>query len=106
MGRGVGERVQNRKWGPGMGKGRLWGGEFGIKMVGSNRGKFRRVQWKQNFKDGSFNKSQIRVGGQESAEQQKECGKAEAKFAGKVKEKSKRERARFEETEKEKSEMR
>ncbi len=51
------------------------GGEYGIKMVGSNRGKFRRVQWKQIFKDGSFNKTQMREGGArvKESEQQREC---------------------------------
>ena len=37
--------------------------EYGIKMVGNTRGKLRRVQWKQLFKDGSFNKLQMRVRG-------------------------------------------
>ncbi len=67
------------------------GGEYGIKMVGSNRGKFRRVQWKELFKDGSFNKSKIREGGTRVRTRERmwviEQGKAEAKFAGKVKEK-------------------
>ena len=35
------------------------GGEYGIQMVGSSRGKFRRVHWAQIYKDGSFNKSQM-----------------------------------------------
>jgi len=66
-------------------------GEYGIKMVGNTRGKLRRVQWKQLFKDGSFNKLQMRVGGlrERGIERMRviEEGKAEAKFAGKVKEK-------------------
>ncbi len=64
-----------------------------MKMVGNTRGKLRRVQWKQLFKDGSFNKLQMRVGGSRPRERgiermrEIEQGKAEAKFAGKVKEK-------------------
>ncbi len=32
------------------------GGKYSIKMVGSSRGKFRQVEWRQMYKDGSFNK--------------------------------------------------
>jgi hypothetical protein len=39
------------------------GGEYGMKMVSNTRGKFRRVQWKHLFRDGSFNKLQIRGSG-------------------------------------------
>jgi hypothetical protein len=68
------------------------GGEYGIKMVGSNRGKLKRVHWKQNFKDGSFNKSQMSEEGGarvRTTERMRkiEEGKAEVKFAVKVKEK-------------------
>jgi hypothetical protein len=67
------------------------GGEYGIKMVGSSRGKFRRVHWAQIYKDGSFNKSQMVKGGARVRTTERlrkiEEGKAEAKFAGKVKEK-------------------
>jgi hypothetical protein len=67
------------------------GGEYGIKMVGSSRGKFRRVHWAQIYKDGSFNKSQMGRGGARVRTTERmrkiEEGKAEAKFAGKVKEK-------------------
>ena len=42
------------------------GGEYGIKMVDSSRGKFRRVHWAQIYKDGSFNKSQMGRGGGKS----------------------------------------
>jgi hypothetical protein len=49
------------------------------------------VQWKELFKDGSFNKSKIREGGTRVRTRERmwviEQGKAEAKFAGKVKEK-------------------
>jgi hypothetical protein len=31
------------------------GGNYAIKMVGSGRGKYREVEWRQIFKDGSFN---------------------------------------------------
>ncbi len=66
-------------------------GEYAIKMVGNTRGKLRRVQWRQLFKDRSFNKLQMRVGGPrergiERMREIEEQGKAEAKFAGKVKE--------------------
>jgi hypothetical protein len=68
-------------------------GEYGIKMVGNTRGKLRRVQWSKLFKDGSFNNLQMRGGGPRELERgiermrEIERGKAEAKFAGKVKEK-------------------
>jgi chromosome segregation ATPase len=65
-------------------------GEYGIKMVGNTRGKLRKVQWKQLFKDGSFNKLQMRGGGprERGIERLREIeqGKAEAKYDGKVKE--------------------
>ncbi len=81
------------------------GGEYGIKMVGSNRGKFRRVHWKQIFKDGSFNKSQMREGGARVRTTERmrkmEEGKAEANFAGKAKEKEQE----LKRAEKERSEM-
>ena len=67
------------------------GGEYGIKMVTNTRGKLRRVQWKQLYKDGSFNKLQIGAVGARvrTTERMREIerDKAEAKFAGKVKEK-------------------
>ena len=67
------------------------GGEYGIKMVTNTRGKLRRVQWKQLYKDGSFNKLQIGAVGARvrttEIMREIERDKAEAKFAGKVKEK-------------------
>jgi hypothetical protein len=81
LGFGVGEGEQNR----------YGGGEYGIKMVSNTRGKLRRVQWKHLFKDGSFNKLQIRGSGGRvrTTERMREIeqGKAESKFAGKVKKK-------------------
>jgi chromosome segregation ATPase len=66
------------------------GGEYGIKMVTNTRGKLRRVHWKQLYKDGSFNKLKIREGGARGRTTDRireiELGKAEAKFAGKLKE--------------------
>ncbi len=32
------------------------GGKYTIKLVGSGRGKYRQVEWRQMFKDGAFNK--------------------------------------------------
>jgi hypothetical protein len=32
------------------------GGKYAIKMIGSGRGKYRQVDWRQMFKDGAFNK--------------------------------------------------
>ncbi len=32
------------------------GGKYAIKMIGSGRGKYRQVGWRQMFKDGAFNK--------------------------------------------------
>ncbi len=67
------------------------GGEYGIKMVSNTKGKLRRVQWKHLFRDGSFNKLQISGRGARvrTTERMREIeqGKAEAKFAGKLKEK-------------------
>ncbi len=66
------------------------GGEYGIKMVANTRGKLRRVHWKQQYKDGSFNKLKTREGGARGRTTDRirdtELGKAEAKFAGKLKE--------------------
>ena len=60
-------------------------------MVTNTRGKLRRVQWKQLYKDGSFNKLQIGAVGARVRTTERmrknEREKAEAKFAGKVKEK-------------------
>ncbi len=36
---------------------------YAIKMVGSGRGKYRQVAWRQLFKDGSFNKSVFKKDG-------------------------------------------
>ena len=81
------------------------GGEYGIKMVTNTRGKLRRVQWKQLYKDGSFNKLQIGAVGARVRTTERmrviEEGKAEAKFAGKVKEKEQE----LKKAEKEKREM-
>jgi hypothetical protein len=45
-----------------MGKGRLWERRVWDKNGWEYKRKLRRVQWKQLFKDGSFNKLQIRAG--------------------------------------------
>ena len=39
------------------------GGMYAIKMVGSGRGKYRQVAWRQLYKDGSFNKSVFKEDG-------------------------------------------
>jgi hypothetical protein len=60
------------------------GGFYGIKMVGNTRGKVRRVQWTQLYKDGSFNtnKSMTREGRVQTSARMRELarGEAEAKF--------------------------
>ncbi len=85
MGNGVGEGEQTNR------TDYDYGGEYGIKIVSNTRGKLRQVQWKQLFKDGRFNKLQIRAVGARvrTTERMREIerDKAEAKFAGKLKEK-------------------
>jgi hypothetical protein len=39
------------------------GGKYAIKTVGSGRGKYRQVNWRQIYKDGSFNKNLAEVKG-------------------------------------------
>ncbi len=60
------------------------GGNYAIKMVGSGRGKYRQVNWRQIYKDGSFNKNLAEVKGKRvrSSERMREIeqDKAEAKF--------------------------
>ena len=60
------------------------GGKYAIKMVGSGRGKYRQVNWRQIYKDGSFNKNLAEVKGKRvrSSERMREIeqDKAEAKF--------------------------
>ena len=60
------------------------GGFYGIKMVGNTRGKVRRVQWTQLYKDGSFNtkKCMTRGGRVKTSARMRELarGEAEAKF--------------------------
>ncbi len=60
------------------------GGKYAIKMVGSGRGKYRQVNWRQMYKDGSFNKNLAEVKGKRvrSSERMREIeqDKAEAKF--------------------------
>jgi hypothetical protein len=60
------------------------GGMYAIKMVGSGRGKYRQVAWRQLYKDGSFNKSVfkedgVRVRG-EARLKERAREEAEAKF--------------------------
>jgi DNA repair exonuclease SbcCD ATPase subunit len=60
------------------------GGFYGIQMVGNTRGKVRRVQWTQLYKDGSFNtkKCMTRGGRVKTSARMRELarGEAEAKF--------------------------
>ena len=65
------------------------GGEYGIQMVGNTRGKLRQVQWRQMYKDGTFNKWRSSETGKRVRTKERmreiEEAKAEAKFAGEVK---------------------
>ena len=65
------------------------GGEYGIQMVGNTRGKLRQVQWRQMYKDGTFNKGRSSETGERVRTKERmreiEEAKAEAKFAGEVK---------------------
>ena len=56
------------------------GGKYAIKMVGSGRGKYRQIEWRQLFKDGSFNKTVARGHGARVREEArlKERAKEEA----------------------------
>ena len=60
------------------------GGKYAIKMVGSGRGKYRQVNWRQIYKDGSFNKNlaEVKAKRVRSSERMREIeqDKAEAKF--------------------------
>ena len=64
-------------------------GVYAIKMVGSCRGKFRKVGWRSLFKDGSFNKKGVRGDGARvrGETRRKEMAKeeAEAKFGVELK---------------------
>jgi hypothetical protein len=78
-------------------------GLYSIKMVGSNRGKFRVVGWKNLFKEGSFTKNvcrtdsvRVRV---ESRLKEKAQAEAEARFGDELRQ-TKRELARSEKTQK------
>ena len=70
------------------------GGKYAIKMVGSGRGKYRQVEWRQMYKDGSFNKHTgeklTRTVRSTQRMQEKATGEAEAKY-GEVLRKTKRE---------------
>jgi len=70
------------------------GGKYSIKMVGSSRGKFRQVEWRQMYTDGSFNKhtgdKMTRTVRSTQRMQEKATGEAEAKY-GKVLRKTKHE---------------
>ena len=65
------------------------GGNYGIQMVGNTRGKLRQVQWRQMYKDGTFNKGRSSETGKRVRTKERmreiEEAKAEAKFAGEVK---------------------
>ncbi len=65
------------------------GGTYGIQMVGNTRGKLRQVQWRQMYKDGTFNKGRSSETGKRVRTKERirkiEEAKAEAKFAGEVK---------------------
>ena len=56
------------------------GGKYAIKMVGLGRGKYRQIEWRQLFKDGSFNKTVARGHGARVREEArlKERAKEEA----------------------------
>jgi hypothetical protein len=63
-------------------------GLYSIKMVGSNRGKFRVVGWKNLFREGSFNKNvcrtdSVRVRGQARLKERAEAA-AEARFGAEL----------------------
>ena len=70
------------------------GGKYAIKTVGSGRGKYRQVEWRQMFKDGAFNKHTgdklTRTVRSTERMQEKARGEAEAKY-GEVLRKTKRE---------------
>jgi hypothetical protein len=65
------------------------GGNYGIQMVGNTRGKLRQGQWRQMYKDGTFNKWRSSETGKRVRTKERlreiEEAKAEAKFAGEVK---------------------
>jgi hypothetical protein len=73
------------------------GGKYAIKTVGSGRGKYRQVEWRQIYKDGSFNKhsgdKMTRTVRSTERMQEKATVEAEAKF-GEVLRKTKRELVR------------
>lgn len=73
------------------------GGKYAIKMVGSGRGKYRQVEWREIYKDGSFNKhsgdKMTRIVRSTERMQEKATDEAEAKF-GEVLRKTKRELGR------------
>jgi chromosome segregation ATPase len=70
------------------------GGKYAIRMVGSGRGKYRQVEWRQMYKDGSFNKHSgdklTRTVRSTERMQEKATEEAEAKY-GEVLRKTKRE---------------
>jgi chromosome segregation ATPase len=78
-------------------------GLYSIKMVGSNRGKFRVVGWKNLFKEGSFTKNVCRTDSvrvrAESRLKEKAQAEAEARLGGELRQ-TKRELARSEKTQK------
>jgi chromosome segregation ATPase len=73
------------------------GGKYAIKMVGSGRGKYRQVDWREIYKDGSFNKhsgdKMTRIVRSTQRMQEQATVKAEAKF-GEVLRQTKRELGR------------
>jgi hypothetical protein len=64
------------------------GGKYAIKMVGSGRGKYRLVEWRQLFKDGAFNQhkgdSLTRTVRTRERIKEQATGEAEAKFGGQL----------------------
>ncbi len=60
------------------------GGKYSFKMVESSRGNFRQVEWRQMYKDGSFNKhtgdKMTRTVRSTQRMQEKATGEAEAKY--------------------------
>jgi gas vesicle protein len=78
-------------------------GLYSIKMVGSNRGKFRVVGWKNLFKEGSFSKNVCRTDSvrvrAESRLKEKANAQAEARFGVELRQ-TKRELAKAEKTQK------
>jgi hypothetical protein len=66
------------------------GGKYAMKMVGSGRGKYRQVELRQIYKDGSFNKNVAEGEGKRvrTSERMREIeqDKAEAKYGGELRE--------------------